>query len=62
MKKRFDCVAMKREAQKEIVKHLDGKSVEEQFAYWQTRNAEFRKWQNTLEQPKTRTRKAAVTR
>ena len=54
MKKRFDCVAMKRAAQEEIQKHLTGKSAEEQFAYWESRNAEFRKWQNALETPQAR--------
>jgi hypothetical protein len=59
MKKRFDCVAMKRAAQEEIQKHLTGKSAEEQFAYWETRNAEFRKWQSTLEPPQARAQETA---
>jgi len=59
MKKRFDCVAMKRAAQEETQKHLTGKSAEEQFAYWESRNAKFRKWQNTLETPQAHAEETA---
>jgi len=58
--KRFDCVEMKHRAQIEIQRELEGKSVREQMEYWERRNAEFRKWRETLSQaspePSGRTR------
>jgi hypothetical protein len=46
MKKEFDCIAMKREAQARIYDEIKGMSVEEQIGYFQkaVRSSRFREW------------------
>lgn len=44
-KKTFDCVQMKREASLKIHEQLQGKSMQEQIAYWKIRNELFNKEQ-----------------
>jgi len=44
--KSFDCVEMKRKGSQMIHERLKGKTVEEQIAFWQERNEQFRKEAN----------------
>lgn len=60
MKKRFDCVEMKRKAQEEIARNLEGRSVEDQLAYWQDRNVEFHQWKESLRSSVRRAKNSAV--
>lgn len=45
-KKKFDCIAMKRDAQARIYDQIKGMSVEEQIDYFQkaVRSSRFRDW------------------
>lgn len=51
MKKRFDCVEMKRKGAQKIYEALRGKSRDEQIAYWRERDLEMREWMKTLKKP-----------
>ena len=42
MKKTFDCVEMKRKGSQAVYEALQGKSRDEQLAYWRERNEETR--------------------
>ena len=42
--KTFDCVEMKRRGGEKIYEELKDKSIEEQIAYWQQKNEEFRQF------------------
>lgn len=47
MKKAFDCVEMKRKGQDRIRKELEGKSLEEQLAYWDRHAQRLREQQKS---------------
>jgi len=42
--KTFDCVEMKRRGAEKVYEELKDKSIEEQVAYWQRKNEEFRQY------------------
>ncbi len=48
--KTFDCVAMKHRGAEAVARHLDGKTPEEQLAYWQERTEALRARQQARRQ------------
>ena len=48
MKKKFDCVQMKREGAKRVLAETAGLTPEEELAYWQNRTREFRLWREEI--------------
>jgi hypothetical protein len=52
--KTFDCVRMKREGAKRVLKRLEGKSLQEQIEYWQKGTEDLKRFQRTLKENKAR--------
>jgi len=48
--KAFDCVRMKRQGGEQVLKHLEGKTAQEQLEYGQKGTEELKKHQQTLEE------------
>ena len=46
--KTFDCVRMKRQGAEQVMKQLEGKSLEEQLEYWQKGTEDLKKLQQKL--------------
>ena len=46
--KTFDCVDMKREGARRIIKQLEGKSLQEQLEYWKIGTEDLKKLQRKL--------------
>ena len=44
MKKKFDCVEMKRKGAQKVYKATQGMTVNEEVAYWRQRTREARRW------------------
>jgi len=47
--KTFDCIRMKRQGAERVMKHLKGKTVQEQLEYWRQGTEELRKHQQALQ-------------
>jgi len=47
-RKVFDAVRMKREGAEQVMKQLEGKSLQEQLEYWQKGTEDLRKFQRKL--------------
>ncbi len=47
-RKAFDCVRMKRQGAEQVMKELEGNSLQEQFGYWQKGTEDRKKLQQTL--------------
>lgn len=46
--KTFDAVCMKRQGAERVIKHLEGKSPQEQLEYWQKGTEDLRRLQRKL--------------
>jgi len=46
--KTFDCVDMKRQGAERVIKQLEGKSLQEQLAYWKKGTEGLKKFQSKL--------------
>ena len=44
MKKKFDCVEMKRKGARKVYEATQGMTVSEEVAYWRQRTREARRW------------------
>jgi len=44
MKKKFDCVEMKRQGAKKVCEAIQGMTLDEEVAYWRKRTKEARRW------------------
>lgn len=53
-KKTFGCGRMKRQGAELVMKHLEGKSLQEQLEYWQEGTEDLRKLQERLKQESKR--------
>lgn len=49
-KKKFDCVRMKRQGAEQVMKLLEGKSLQEQLEYWQKGTEDLKRLQQKLRQ------------
>jgi len=49
-KKTFDCVRMQHRGGEQIMKELEGKSLQEQLEYWQKGTEDLRRHQHALRQ------------
>lgn len=47
-KKTFDCVRMKRQGGERVMEQLEGKSLQEQLAYWQKGSEDLKRHQEEL--------------
>ena len=52
--KTFDCIRMKRQGAEQVMKHLEGKTVQEQLEYWQKGTEELKKHQQALKENRVR--------
>jgi hypothetical protein len=48
--KTFDCVRMKRQGAEQVMKELEGKSLQEQLEYWQKGTEDLKRRQQKLKQ------------
>jgi len=46
--KTFDCVRMKRQGAEQVMKRLEGKSLQEQLEYWQKGTEDLKRLQQRL--------------
>ena len=44
MKKKFDCVEMKRRGAEKVCEAIQGMTLDEEVAYWRKRTKEARRW------------------
>ena len=44
MKKKFDCVEMKRRGAEKVCQAIQGMTLDEEVAYWRKRTKEARRW------------------
>jgi len=44
MKKKFDCVEMKRQGAQKVCEAIQGMTLDEEVAYWRKRTKEARRW------------------
>jgi len=44
MKKKFDCVEMKRRGAQKVCEAIQGMTLDEEVAYWRKRTKEARRW------------------
>lgn len=49
-KKTFDCVRMQHRGGQQVMKELEGKSLQEQLEYWQKGTEDLKKYQQKLRQ------------
>ena len=49
-RKAFDCVRMKRQGAEQIMKQLEGKSLQEQLEYWQKGTEDLKRFQQKLKE------------
>jgi len=56
-KKRFDCVAMKREGSRRVYEAVQGMTVQQEVEFWKQQTAEFRR--EVQERKKHKTSKTA---
>ncbi len=47
MKKKFDCVEMKRRGAEKVCEAIQGMTLDEEVAYWRKRTKEARRWLST---------------
>jgi len=47
--KTFDCVRMKRQGAEQVMKRLEGKTLQEQLEYWQKGIEELKRHQRSLQ-------------
>lgn len=47
--KTFDCVRMKRQGAEQVMKRLEGKTLQEQLEYWQKGTEELKRHQHSLQ-------------
>ncbi|MDI6448959.1 hypothetical protein [Anaerobaca lacustris] len=47
--KTFDCVRMKRQGAEQVMKRLEGKTLQEQLEYWQQGTEELKRHQRNLQ-------------
>ena len=52
--KTFDCVRMKRQGAEQVMKRLEGKTVQEQLEYWRKGTEELKKRQQALKERRVR--------
>ncbi|MCX5646135.1 MAG: hypothetical protein NTZ17_15855 [Phycisphaerae bacterium] len=56
-KKTFDCVRMRRRGAEQVMKQLEGKSLQEQLEYWQKGTEDLKRLQQKLKERGSRANK-----